>query len=59
MTLELALAAQQLDDRDDSQVRRAAEIFLREEVRLPIALMIHGGIDGLYQVRRSLEARAE
>ncbi len=35
MTLELALAAEEIDDRDSSQVRNAAEIFLHEELGLP------------------------
>lgn len=35
MTLELALSAEEIEDRDSSQVRSAAEIFLHEEVGLP------------------------
>jgi hypothetical protein len=35
MTLELTLAPEEIDDRDSSQVRSAAELFLHEEVGLP------------------------
>ena len=35
MSLELALSAEEIDDRDNSQVRSAAEIFLHEELDLP------------------------
>jgi hypothetical protein len=35
MSLELALPAEEIDDRDSSQVRSAAEIFLHEELDIP------------------------
>lgn len=35
MSLEMALSANEIDDRDNSQVRAAAEIFSHEEIRLP------------------------
>ena len=35
MTLELALSAEDIEERDSSQVRSAAEVFLHEEVGLP------------------------
>ena len=35
MTLELALSAEQFDERDSSQVRGAAEIFAHEELKIP------------------------
>jgi hypothetical protein len=35
IALELALSAEEIDDRDSSQVRSAAEIFLHEELGLP------------------------
>ena len=35
MTLDMALSAEELDDRDNSQVRGAAEIFMHEELKIP------------------------
>lgn len=35
MTLELALSTDELEDRDNSQVRGAAEIFMHEELKIP------------------------
>ena len=35
LTLELALSAEVLEDRDSSQVRGAAEIFMHEELKIP------------------------
>ena len=35
MTLEIALSADDFDDRDSSQVRAAAEIFMHEELKIP------------------------
>lgn len=35
MTLELALSADELEDRDNSQVRGAAEIFMHDELKIP------------------------
>lgn len=35
MTLDMALSAEELDDRDNSQVRGAAEIFMHDELKIP------------------------
>lgn len=35
MTLDLALSAEELEDKDNSQVRGAAEIFIHEELKIP------------------------
>ena len=35
MTLDMALSADELDDRDNSQVRGAAEIFMHYELKIP------------------------
>lgn len=35
LTLDMALSAEELDDRDNSQVRGAAEIFMHEELKIP------------------------
>mgnify|MGYP000904671376 FL=1 len=35
MTLDMALSAVELDDRDNSQVRGAAEIFMHDELKIP------------------------
>lgn len=35
MTLDMALSAEELDDRDNSQVRSAAEIFMHDELKIP------------------------
>lgn len=35
MTLDLALSAEELEDKDSSQVRGAAEIFIHDELKIP------------------------
>ncbi|MCG8343874.1 MAG: hypothetical protein MI685_01785 [Chlorobiales bacterium] len=35
MTLDLALSAEELEDKDNSQVRGAAKIFIHEELKIP------------------------
>jgi len=35
LTLDIALAAEELEDRDNSQVRGAAEIFMHDELKIP------------------------
>jgi hypothetical protein len=66
MTLELALSAEEIDDRDNTQVRGAAEIFIHRELGLPyyyglerLCVMASTNIEELLALAAALYAGAK